>query len=202
MWCGCCVRKPWAETAAEVRAVIDEYAGRINQGRRNVNKLATSAELYGNASPETLASRAKTRDKVNAQTESNRKISKADKTVGSLLDIMQYEGGRTLGHTVAGQAKDGQCRRIPAGRTRRRPGARLAQRRSHQQGARCLLQQLEDRHQERIEVDTDALYANISDVLNGKKRVDSGNKADVNIINQIEDDLDENLNINAFRGED
>ena len=29
----------------------------------------------------------------------------------------------------------------------------------------------------------------------------SGNKADVNIINQIEDDLDENLNINAFRGE-
>ena len=105
-----------------MRAVIDEYAGRINQGRKNVKKLATSAELYGNASPETLESRAKTRDKVNAQTESNRKISKADKTVGSLLDIMQYEGGRTLGHTVAGQAKDGQCRRIPAGRTRRRPG--------------------------------------------------------------------------------
>jgi len=51
------------------------------------------------------------------------------------------------------------------------------------------------------QVDTDALYANISDVLNGKKHVDSGNKADVNIINQIEDDLDENLNINAFRGE-
>ena len=86
------MRKPWAETAAEVRAVIDEYAGRINQGRKNVKKLATSAELYGNASPETLGARAKTRDKVNAQTESNRKISQADKTVGSLLDIMQYEG--------------------------------------------------------------------------------------------------------------
>ena len=51
------------------------------------------------------------------------------------------------------------------------------------------------------QISTDNLLKEISDVLN-KKRVNPKDKIDENIRNKIEDDLDENLNINAWLGED
>ena len=51
------------------------------------------------------------------------------------------------------------------------------------------------------DVDTDYLLKSISDVLS-KKVVDPRNKIDENILNDIQDDLDENLNINAWLGVD
>ena len=46
-------------------------------------------------------------------------------------------------------------------------------------------------------VDSDDLLREIAEALN-EKRVDPKKKVDENIMNQIEDDLDENFNINAF----
>lgn len=82
-----------ALTAAEVREVIDKYAGRINEGRAEGAQLKTSADLYKGASQKTLDSRAGVRDKVNAQTLSKFAPSEADRSLNSVMDLMDWEGG-------------------------------------------------------------------------------------------------------------
>lgn len=85
-----------ALTAAEVREVIDKYAGKINESRgADGVKLATSADLYRGASEKTLASRAQTREKINAQT-FEKNASEADRSVNVILDFMEYEGGDSI----------------------------------------------------------------------------------------------------------
>ena len=50
-------------------------------------------------------------------------------------------------------------------------------------------------------ISTDDLFNEISDILN-KKRVNPEDKIAANKQNQVEDNLEENLNINALLGED
>ena len=85
-----------ALTAAEVREVIDKYAGRINEGRAEGAQLKTSADLYKGASQKTLDSRAGVRDKVNAQTLSKFAPSEADRSLNSVMDLMDWEGGDSI----------------------------------------------------------------------------------------------------------
>ena len=62
-------------TAAEVRVIIDVYAGQINRNRASaarganiadVKALKTSKDLYTGVEMEEMADRAKTRDAINA----------------------------------------------------------------------------------------------------------------------------------------
>ncbi len=80
-------------SAAEVREVIDKYAGKINENRGadGAAKLKTSTEIYKGVSKQTLESRETTRNKVNAQTVDSM-ISEADKSVNDVLDILQFTG--------------------------------------------------------------------------------------------------------------
>ena len=85
-----------ALTAAEVREVIDKYAGRINQGRAEGAQLKTSADLYKGVSQTTLDSRAEVRDKVNAQTLEKFAHSQANVALNSIMDLMDYQGGDSI----------------------------------------------------------------------------------------------------------
>lgn len=85
-----------ALTAAEVREVIDKYADAINKNRGSGEvRLETSSDIYKNVSEKTLASRAKTRDKVNAQT-FKKTATEADSSLSAVLDIMDYKGGDSI----------------------------------------------------------------------------------------------------------
>lgn len=85
-----------ALTAAEVREVIDKYAGKINDRRAEGTQLKTSADLYKGVSQTTLDSRAAARDKVNAQTLAKFGPSEADWSLNSIMDLMDYEGGDSI----------------------------------------------------------------------------------------------------------
>lgn len=85
-----------ALTAAEVREVIDKYAGQINKSRTEGTQLKTSADLYKGVSQKTLDSRAEARDKVNAQTLAKFAPSEADCSLNSIMELMDYEGGDSI----------------------------------------------------------------------------------------------------------
>ena len=87
-------------TAAEVREVIDEYAGQINKNRataaNGAKALKTSKELYRGVGLEEMAARANTRNEINAQSIS-KLMTGTDKSVNSLLDMLQFgEKGETI----------------------------------------------------------------------------------------------------------
>ena len=94
-----------ALTAAEVREVIDKYADQINQSRAEGAQLKTSADLYRGVSQKTLDSRAKARDKVNAQTLAKFAPSEADKALNSVVDLVEYEGGDSVSDETRRMAK-------------------------------------------------------------------------------------------------
>ena len=99
-----------ALTAAEVREVIDKYAGKINQARAEGAQLKTSADLYKGVSQKTLDSRAEVRNKVNAQTQERFAPSEADMALGSLMDFMDYKGGESISAGAKALAKGFQKR--------------------------------------------------------------------------------------------
>ena len=87
-------------TAAEVREVIDEYAGEINKNRASAangaKALKTSKELYRGVGMDVMAARATTRNEINAKSIS-KLTTGADKAVNSLLDMLQFgEKGETI----------------------------------------------------------------------------------------------------------
>ena len=87
-------------TAAEVREVIDEYAGEINKNRASAangaKALKTSKELYRGVGMDVMAARATTRNEINAKSIS-KLMTGTDKAVNSLLDMLQLcEKGGTV----------------------------------------------------------------------------------------------------------
>ena len=83
-------------TAAEVREVIDTYAGEINakrasaaHGAKAPKTLKTSKELYRGVGLEEMAARANTRNEINAQSMA-KLMTGTDKTVNNLLDMLQF----------------------------------------------------------------------------------------------------------------
>ena len=90
-------------TAAEVREVIDEYAGQINERRASAahgakapKALKTSRELYRGVELEEMAARATTRNEINA-TSIGKMNTGTDKAVNNLLDMLQFgEKGETV----------------------------------------------------------------------------------------------------------
>jgi hypothetical protein len=82
-------------SAAEVREIIDEYAGQINQARGSGKpQLATSAELYRGVSEKTLNNRKLVREERNAKSESIMETSVGG-TVNRMLDLLESAGGET-----------------------------------------------------------------------------------------------------------
>lgn len=93
-------------TAAEVREVIDEYAGQINDKRASAangaKALKTSREIYRGVGAEELAARATKRNEINEKS-INKLMTGADKAVNNLLDMLQFgEKGATI--TLANKA--------------------------------------------------------------------------------------------------
>ena len=92
-------------TAAEVREIIDVYAGQINRNRASaareaniadVKALKTSKDLYNGVEMEEMADRAKTRDAINAGS-LGKVMTGADKMVNGLLDMLQFgEQGESI----------------------------------------------------------------------------------------------------------
>ena len=87
-------------TAAEVREVIDTYAGKINATRASAangaNALKTSKEIYRGVDMDEMIDRAKTRDAINAGS-LVKVMTRADKAVNNLLDILQLgEHGESI----------------------------------------------------------------------------------------------------------
>ena len=90
-------------TAAEVREVIDEYAGVINekrlsaaQGANAPKTLKTSKEIYRGVGTDVMAARATTRNEINAKSIS-KLMTGADKSVNNLLDMLQRgETGKAI----------------------------------------------------------------------------------------------------------
>ena len=90
-------------TAAEVREVIDSYAGQINANRATAahgakapKMLKTSKELYRGVGMDVMAARATTRNEINAKSIS-KLMTGTDKAVNSLLDMLQFgENGETI----------------------------------------------------------------------------------------------------------
>ena len=82
-------------TAAEVREVIDTYAGQINKHRADAangaKALKTSAEIYRGVDKQEMENRAAARDEVNAQSVANLKTT-ANRAVENLLDILHFGG--------------------------------------------------------------------------------------------------------------
>ena len=82
-------------TAAEVREVIDTYAGQINKHRADAangaKALKTSAEIYRGVDKQEMENRAVARDEVNAQSVANLKTT-ANRAVENLLDILHFGG--------------------------------------------------------------------------------------------------------------
>ena len=80
-------------SAAEVREIIDKYAGEINQARgADKPHLATSAEFYRGVSQQTLDSRKTTRDNRNARSESLMQTTVGG-TVNMMLDLLEDPAG-------------------------------------------------------------------------------------------------------------
>lgn len=90
-------------TAAEVREVIDSYAGQINANRATAahgakapKTLKTSKELYRGVGLEEMAARATTRNEINAKSIA-KLMTGTDKSVNNLLDMLQFgEKGETI----------------------------------------------------------------------------------------------------------
>jgi hypothetical protein len=82
-------------SAAEVREIIDEYAGAIN-GLRGADKphLETSADLYRGVDQETLKDRKTIRDERNARSESLQQTTVGG-TVNQMLDLLEGPAGDT-----------------------------------------------------------------------------------------------------------
>jgi len=82
-------------SAADVRAIIDEYAETINEKRASkvsgAAALQTSSEIYRGVSEDTLESRATARESVNSRTV-EQMMSAADNSVNTLLDMLEYTG--------------------------------------------------------------------------------------------------------------
>lgn len=80
-------------SAADVRQIIDEYAGQINQKRSvgGVETLKTSEEIYEGVGEQTLKSREMVRNQVNSQTVDSM-VTEMDHSVNTMLDILQYTG--------------------------------------------------------------------------------------------------------------
>ena len=82
-------------TAAEVREVIDKYAGEINKKRASAangaKALKTSAEIYRGVDKKEMEDRAAARSEINAKSFAKHEP-KTDKAVGGLLDILQFNG--------------------------------------------------------------------------------------------------------------
>ena len=92
-------------TAAEVREVIDKYAGQINQHRASAangaKALRTSADIYRGVDKMEMENRAAVRDEVNAQSVAKLKTG-VNKAVNNVLDILQFgENGESI--TSAGK---------------------------------------------------------------------------------------------------
>ena len=85
-------------SAAEVREIIDEYAGKINENRATKADgvaLKTSAEIYSGVSDETLQSRAETRDSINESTLRKGIETDSGKLFNAVMDITRsLEPGR------------------------------------------------------------------------------------------------------------
>lgn len=90
-------------TAAEVREVIDSYAGQINANRATAahgakapKMLKTSKELYRGVGLDEMAARATTRNEINEKSIA-KLMTGTDKTVNNLLDMLQFgEKGETI----------------------------------------------------------------------------------------------------------
>ena len=87
-------------TAAEVREVIDKYAGQINQNRatsaNGAKALKTSDDLYKGVGKKTMEDRASTRNEINAAS-IDKMMTGADKTVNKVLDVLQFgENGESI----------------------------------------------------------------------------------------------------------
>ena len=85
-------------SAVEVREIIDEYAGKINEKRAakaDGVALKTSAEIYIGVSDETLQSRAETRDSINESTLEKGIETDSGKMFNTVMDITRsLEPGR------------------------------------------------------------------------------------------------------------
>lgn len=85
-------------SAVEVREIIDEYAGKINENRAakaDGVALKTSAEIYSGVSGETLQSRAETRDSINESTLRKGIETDSGKLFNAVMDITRsLEPGR------------------------------------------------------------------------------------------------------------
>ena len=85
-------------SAAEVREIIDEYAGKINENRAakaSGAALKTSAEIYSGVSDETLQSRAETRDSINESTLGKGIETDSGKMLDTVMDVTRsLEPGR------------------------------------------------------------------------------------------------------------
>ena len=92
-------------TAAEVREVIDRYAGQINERRASAangaKALRTSAEIYRGVGKKEMEARATTRDEINAKS-IDKLMTGTDRAVDNLLDMLQ-SGGR--GDTISLSSK-------------------------------------------------------------------------------------------------
>lgn len=82
-------------SAAEVREIIDQYAGQVN-GLRGADKprLETSADFYRGVSQKTLDDRKTVRDARNAKSESLMETTVGG-TVNQMLDLLEGPGGDT-----------------------------------------------------------------------------------------------------------
>ena len=85
-------------SAVEVREIIDEYAGKINENRAakaSGAALKTSDEIYSGVSDKTLQSRAETRDSINESTLEKGIETDSGKMLDMVMDITRsLEPGR------------------------------------------------------------------------------------------------------------
>ena len=87
-------------SAADVRAIIDEYAGRINENRAaragGAQALQTSREIYSGVSETALESRAAVRESVNTRSVEHI-VTEVDNSVNTMLDMLEFTGeGETV----------------------------------------------------------------------------------------------------------
>ena len=98
-------------SAAEVREIIDMYAGEINAKRMSAAKgteaaklLKTSADIYHGVSKKTMEDRETTRGRINARTLDKIQTG-ADWSVNRLMDILEYpKNGGTVSEETKGIA--------------------------------------------------------------------------------------------------
>lgn len=80
-------------SAADVRQIIDEYAGIINTNREidGTATLKTGEDIYKGVSKKTMEARETKRNEINSRTIDSM-VSEADQSVNTILDILQYTG--------------------------------------------------------------------------------------------------------------